>query len=487
METPLLIMPNQYLKTEFVLNSADAWDHDLEERFDLKELNQSFHESVPVLEFLDWHITKVGRGFAETKLPLNVNSSNQYITHQAALMLLAADYTGGLALTTLFHLIPVIGFWETRPELGDYGIYMWGAKATIKWHSPSCDDLVCRASVPVEKWKDLARRLKNHQKIATTIQVDMYNGKTLVAEAQFTYWAQDIENLRRSALDSEKISMLYHHKMRTTAKLIAGLRAIEQEKAPAERLCDDPYAFMLAGKHGRALAQRFSLIVPQLQTMIVARTNHLDHLTLEFSNRYPLVNIVNIGAGYDARFWRLQIPNAHIFELDLPIMLAERKKIFEYNDRSQLYSVFIDLRSQDVAEVLLQDKRFNAELPTLIIWEGGSMYFNHRDLNKIFSSLSVLLALNKDSICWLDYVTESVIQSTTGSAEATSFIKNMRKMGEPFIGGLDNVSAFAQKHALEPIEDVRCGAYLKMDDAIYQHYGFTTLKHTTPTLGMNSV
>lgn len=477
MEMPLLLTPNRYLKTEFILNSADAWDHDLAERFDLDELNQSFHESVPVLEFLDWHITKVSRGFAETKLPLNVNSSNQYITHQAALMLLAADYTGGLALTTLFHLIPVIGFWETRPELGDYGIYMWGAKATIKWHSPSCNDLVCRASIPPEKWKDLARRLRNHQKIATTVQVDMYNGNTLVAEAQFTYWAQDIENLRRSALDSEKISMLYHHKMRTTAKLIAGLRAIEQEKPAAERLCDDPYALMLAGKHGRALAQRFSLIAPQLQTMVVARTNHLDQTLLNFANSHPNVNVVNIGAGYDARFWRLQVDNAQLFELDLPVMLAERRKIFEYSDKAQLYSMPIDLRTEELANVILQDKRFDAQLPTLFIWEGGSMYFNHSDLKRIFSSLNVLLGLNKGSRCWLDYVTESVIQSTTGSAEATNFIKNMRKMGEPFIGGINDMKEFADKHALETSEDMRSSTYLKIQEVIYQHYGFSVLKH----------
>ncbi len=34
-----------------------------------------------------------------TLLPLNVESSNQYITQQAALMLLAADYAGGIALS----------------------------------------------------------------------------------------------------------------------------------------------------------------------------------------------------------------------------------------------------------------------------------------------------------------------------------------------------------------------------------------------------
>jgi hypothetical protein len=118
--------PNVFLRTDFLLNSTDAWDQDSAERFNLPLLNQSFRESVPVLEFLDWSILDVRRGYAETKLPLNANSSNQYVTHQAALQLLAADYTGGLALASLFHMGRVIGFWESKD---DKGIYMWGRKS----------------------------------------------------------------------------------------------------------------------------------------------------------------------------------------------------------------------------------------------------------------------------------------------------------------------------------------------------------------------
>ena len=73
---------------------------------------------MPVLSFLKWRISKIERGFTQTILPLNVESSNQYITQQAALMLLAADYTGGIALCTLFNEIPVMGF---HPMQSDFG------------------------------------------------------------------------------------------------------------------------------------------------------------------------------------------------------------------------------------------------------------------------------------------------------------------------------------------------------------------------------
>ena len=122
------------ISSNFILNSADAWNVDKEKRFNLDKLNFSFRQSVPILDYLDWKITSVERGYTETVLPLNVQSSNQHITHQAALMLLSADYTGGLALASLFHLAPVVGFWEVEDE---YAVYMWGAKSTIKWRHPS--------------------------------------------------------------------------------------------------------------------------------------------------------------------------------------------------------------------------------------------------------------------------------------------------------------------------------------------------------------
>jgi hypothetical protein len=112
----------------------ETWDADRKARFEIAPAIELFHRSVPALRFLDWSIEEIGRGFAVTRLPLNVQSSNQYITQQAALMLLAADYTGGIALCTLFRNAPVIGF---HPQLTDYGAYLWGAAANIKWLRPS--------------------------------------------------------------------------------------------------------------------------------------------------------------------------------------------------------------------------------------------------------------------------------------------------------------------------------------------------------------
>lgn len=252
--TGFLLSGQPHLNTSFLLESIEAWEEDERRRFNLDKLNKSFREAVPVLDFLDWKITAVKRGYVETVLPLNNNSSNQYITHQAALMLLSADYTGGLALASLFHLAPIIGFWE---GINGYGVYMWGAKSSIKWNYPSCSNLICRASIDEKYWDMLLNRMISSKKIVFTVRIEMFNEKRLVSECNFTYWAQDIYGLRKDAFDIDKIAALYEHKTKTTAKLIAGLRALEQELPENKRRFIDNYAAIIAGKHGITLAKRF--------------------------------------------------------------------------------------------------------------------------------------------------------------------------------------------------------------------------------------
>jgi len=461
---------NLHFSTSFLLHSVDAWEQDRKERFNLEALTRSFHESVPVLDFIDWRITAVERGHAETVLPLNPSSSNQYITHQAALMLLAADYTGGTALASIFHMIPITGFHASD---NDCAAYMWGAKATIHWFSPSCQDLICKASIEKNNWEMLAKRYLANQKVIATIPIMMYNGEKLVAQADFTYWTQSLEGLKRNAFDIEKINILYEHKTKTSAKLIVGLRAMEQEKPVSERLFDDPYAFMLAGKHGITLARRFSISTPELQNMVSARTLHLDRAVTLFSQEHKRFNVVNIGAGYDSRFWRLHFPDATIYDLDLPIMLNERRKIFDYSKKESIHNVAIDITSQRLEEVLKQSG-FDSTQPTFFIWEGGSMYFRADEIDAIFSSIARMM--HRFSRFWFDFVSEDLIHDTTDIKSAEIFMENMRKMGEPFINGYNNTASLAKAYRLEVEENTASGEVLGMEEEIYNHYSFCILK-----------
>lgn len=458
---------------DFLIKSPEFLENDIKNRYNLEELNISFRESVPVLEFVDWKITQVKPGFVETVLPINPNSSNQHITHQAALMLLSADYTGGLALSTLFHGTPIVGFWTMKDS---YGAYMWGAKAAIKWHYPSFEDLVCRATIDKSNWAQLSKRFEDHKVVVTTVKIEMFNQDRLVAESDFTYWAQDTVGIMKNAFDEKKINILYEYKTKATARLIAGLRAMEQEKDPKDRMFDDPYAFMLAGKHGITLAKRFCGIIPQIQNMVSARTKHLDDVVREFAKKHKKFNAVNIGSGYDSRFWRLNIENCNVFDLDLPVVLTERKRIFDFSSRKNFHTVPIDLRDYSIDETLLKQEAFDSTLPLLVIWEGGSMYFDDEFMSSILGSISKLLKNSPDSRFWFDYVSKDIIENRTGLKEIEDFMRNMSKMGEPFVNGFANTKNDLASFDIDVLTDDSSDVFLDCSDLIYSHYRFCVAK-----------
>lgn len=184
--------------------------------------------------------------------------------------------------------------------------------------------------------------------------------------------------------------------------------------------------------------------------MVSLRTKHLDKAITNYVLGKQRVNIVNIGSGYDSRFWRLEIANADIYEMDLPIMLKERKKIFNYQSKKHIQCVPIDLISQDLDKILLEPEvNFNQNFPTFFIWEGGSMYFDEKELNRIFSSISKMMS--KDCYFWLDYVSSESINNETGIKAIEDFMTNMAKMGEPFINGFSDINSFAKKFNLRPL------------------------------------
>ena len=86
-----------------------AWEEDYRKRMNPGLVTQLLHDSVPVLKTVDWRVEEVSDGGCHTVLPPRFSSINQHGTHQAALISLSADYTGGIALATLIRGVPVIG------------------------------------------------------------------------------------------------------------------------------------------------------------------------------------------------------------------------------------------------------------------------------------------------------------------------------------------------------------------------------------------
>ena len=106
--------------------------NDYKNRINPELMTRLAHNAVPVLQYTGWQITKVEFGSVETVLPLNAATTNQHGTHQAALISLSADYTGGMALTTLLTGVPLSGIHKCK---SDVAASLWLASMDVKYLS----------------------------------------------------------------------------------------------------------------------------------------------------------------------------------------------------------------------------------------------------------------------------------------------------------------------------------------------------------------
>ena len=66
---------------------------------------------------------------------------------------------------------------------------------------------------------------------------------------------------------------------------------------------------------------------------VIARTVMLDRMVKDFISKNPDAVIVNMGAGFDNRFSRMDNGKITWFDLDLPDSIELRKKVFPERDR----------------------------------------------------------------------------------------------------------------------------------------------------------
>ena len=112
---------------------------------------------------------------------------------------------------------------------------------------------------------------------------------------------------------------------------------------------------------------------------VVARTILFDETLKELLKKYPDVNIVNIGCGFDDRFSRTDNGTAKWYHVDLPDSIEVRKRVFEPHERQFLIAG--DLTSDEWTGSIPNDKL------TIIIAEGLLMYFTEDTVKKLMQNI----------------------------------------------------------------------------------------------------
>lgn len=125
------------------------------------------------------------------------------------------------------------------------------------------------------------------------------------------------------------------------------------------------------------------LQAPFFSQVMAARTTILDNQVRIFLAKAPDGIIVNLGAGLDTRFYRLDNGIVRWIELDLPGVISFRRQLQEpLNDRHRLVAGSV------LDDGWIAETHRDGEAKVLLIAEGLLPYFSEEEHRKIFGYLA---------------------------------------------------------------------------------------------------
>lgn len=461
---------DSFLKTEI------SWEDDYRDRVNPRLITELMHRCVPAVQACNWQVIAVEEGYAETLLPLNQATTNQHGTHQAALISLSADYTGGMAIVSLLRGVPMAGIHKCSTK---EAASLWLAAMNVKYKSPSTGDLIGRCRINDINRDKILSRYSQGKRVLVTLPVIFESNGEIVAEAEMTYFCQPAIQLLEPG---KKTSTLFNQKIKASARMIAGVRAKAYftENGRNYRV-DSAHTEIAAGPQGALLAEKLNRALPQLVEMVQARTQHGEELIRAIPG---LQQVVNMGAGLDMRPFQLQsaYPNLTHFDLDLPEMLHERDRVAALIPNSSnvnRISIPADFLNDQVDELLLKNG-FDPTLPTAIIFEGCSMYFSPEINRRMLTAMGNLLR-HPDSRLWVDFVSESVFNGQTQIPEVLEFLARMDDLGEAFVFGCDDSARLSADCGMQLVESLSVREFYNRkgkpsQDPVLDQYSFSIFK-----------
>ena len=175
-------------------------------------------------------------------------------------------------------------------------------------------------------------------------------------------------------------------------------RAVETEKR--RPILADPKSVEIRdridydfARFNSARASQFGICVRSLQ---------FDAWVRAFLREHPSGTVVEIGAGLNARFERVDNGRVRWFDLDLPDATALRQRFFEESERRTFISASV------LDADWLRAVKGASDGPFLFVAEGVFMYFPEWEVRPLFSRLAdafpgALLAFDAMSTWWIEH------------------------------------------------------------------------------------
>ena len=234
-----------------------------------------------------------------------------------------------------------------------------------------------------------------------------------------------------------------------TAQGVAKQRLIETLAKPDKRIINDPYAdrFVLGAGLIKLMGHKLSVWItqkfaPGFHEHLIARTRFIDDL-IKKSAATGSEQYVILGAGYDTRAHRLELPSSlKIFEVDQPeVQTRKRSKLpKELPNSENVTYVSVDFNHQSLAEQLLA-AGFDQSKSTVFTLEGVSQYITKEAITSTIKELAALTQ-KTSSTFFISYVDKLLNEDPEacfgkGYPKATKRAETIKrlsaKVGEPWV------------------------------------------------------
>ena len=253
-----------------------------------------------------------------------------------------------------------------------------------------------------------------------------------------------------------------------TADQNALFRALEARRPASARIADDPLAVRLLSPEFRLLAEAARLpsarrlleVVidhrwPCARPGVVARTRLIDQLIVQELGAVRQVLV--LGAGFDTRAWRLPgMDRVRAFELDHPATQAAKQRGLRHGGRPEARVSFVPVVfGTDDPGRALAAAGFEADAPTLVLWEGVTNYLDHETVDATFRLLAALLGSGSPVL--FTYVDAGMLDGSAVFAGAETTMRAVRRVGEPFTFGFvpSELPAYLAARDFELLSDER--------------------------------
>jgi len=210
-------------------------------------------------------------------------------------------------------------------------------------------------------------------------------------------------------------------------------------------LFKDPYSDWFVNEEFLERARQLRQLHQGIGDMVRFRTVMFNSI-LSNSIRGDTKQIVTIGSGLDMRFEIFKSEGVKFFEVDQPGVLEYKKSVLARHGIDSPPSVACNYLEVNLPDLLVEIG-FNPSEPSLMIWEGNTMYLP-KDL--IFKFANQLCDRIQKFVLTFDYIKHGLLDGTYEDKEAIEYCRLVQKiMNAQFLSGFDDLSEFEENTPLK--------------------------------------